>query len=93
MNTPIFSQAAIYRLQQLASAVHRQSGMRYRLSKPDNLMALLRYANESGHPEVALYYRAFFGLLSRPERASLQQHGIELRQPDAQPFSVSRQAS
>jgi len=76
LSTPILSQAAIYRLQQLAGAVHRQTGVRHKLSKPDQLMALLRFASQATQPEVALHYRAFFSLLTREQRRRLEQDAL-----------------
>jgi len=75
MSTPIFSQAAIFRLQQLAGAVHRQTGVRYKLSNLEHLIALLQVAAQTTHPEVALHYRAFFSLLNSAQRQSLTQNG------------------
>ncbi|MDO3388082.1 hypothetical protein QWI17_19710 [Gilvimarinus sp. SDUM040013] len=48
----IFSQAGIYRLQQLASLIYRHTGDRYRLSSIDGQLQLLKAAVTSPHPDV-----------------------------------------
>lgn len=78
MNNPIFSQAAIFRLQQLASAVHKQTGVRHKLSEPNNLMALLRYSSSAPTGGIALQYQAFVRILTLAERDALVVRGIPL---------------
>ncbi|MDQ2076228.1 hypothetical protein [Marinimicrobium sp. ABcell2] len=78
MNIPIFSQAAIFRLQQLAGAVHKHSGVRHKLSEPNNLLMLLRYASQAPTPGIAMQYQAFIRILNRTEKSSLQARGVPL---------------
>lgn len=78
MTNPIFSQAAIFRLQQLASAVHKHAGIRHKLSEPDNLMALLRYSSMAPTGNIALQYQAFIRILTLVERTALVERGIPL---------------
>lgn len=83
MNNPLFSQSAIFRLQQLASAVHKHKGVRHKLSDPTSMMTLLRYASQAPTPEIALQYQAFVRVLTREERGSLQQRGIAVEPANA----------
>lgn len=78
MNNPIFSQAAIFRLQQLASAVHKHNGIRHKLSEPNNLMALLRYSSSAPTGVIALQYQAFIRILTLAERDALAARDIPL---------------
>jgi hypothetical protein len=78
VNTPIFSQAAIFRLQQLAGSVHKHSGIRHKLSEPNNLLTLLRYAAQAPTPGIAMQYQAFVRILDRSEKEALQARGIPL---------------
>lgn len=91
MTTPIFSQAAIYRLQQLAAAVHRQTGVRHRLSTPASLAALLSYSERTQNPEVATCYQAFNRLLDEDQRQSLQRQGVTIK-PPATGLTFTREA-
>lgn len=78
MSTPIFPQAAIFRLQQLAGSVHKHSGVRHKLSDPDSLFALLRYGAQAPTPGIALQYQAFIRSLNRSERDALHAQGVPL---------------
>lgn len=78
MNNPIFSQAAIFRLQQLASSVHKNTGTRHKLSDPSSMMALLRYAAEAPTANIAIQYQAFIRILTRAEREDLLKRGVPL---------------
>ena len=78
MSTPIFSQAAIFRLQQLAGSVHKHNGVRHKLSEPDSLLALLRYGAQAPTPGIALQYQAFIRILNRIEKDALRAQGVPL---------------
>jgi len=78
VNTPIFSQAAIFRLQQLAGSIHKHSGVRHKLSEPDSLFALLRYGAKAPTPGIALQYRAFIQILNRTEKDALRAQDVPL---------------
>lgn len=91
MATPIFSQAAIYRLQQLASAVHHQTGARHRLSDSNSLLTLLRYAQRTTDERVNGCYQAFTDLLTDEQLLALKREGLPIS-GDQQPQSFSRQA-
>ncbi len=94
MNKPIFSQAAIFRLQQLASSVHKQTGVRHKLSEPNNLMALLRYSSSAPTGGIALQYQAFIRILTLSERSALVERGIPLAPASpGQAATSKRQAS
>lgn len=74
----IFSQAAIYRLQQLASLVYRHTGKRFRLSSFDSQLQLLRTATASAHPEVQDCCSHLAGELHPHQLALLNSSGILL---------------
>lgn len=94
MNNPIFSQAAIFRLQQLASAAHKYAGIRYKLSEPKDLMALLRYSATAPTGSIALQFQAFVRILTLAERDALAERGIPLEPTSpAQAAALRRRAS
>lgn len=78
MSTPIFSQAAIFRLQQLAGAVHKHSGVRHKLSEPSSLLTLLRYGAQAPTPGIALQYQTFIQILDRTEKDALRAQDVPL---------------
>lgn len=48
----IFTQAGVFRLQQLAGLIYRHTGVRHKLSNQQGQMALLHAATQSKHPDV-----------------------------------------
>lgn len=91
MNNPIFSQAAIFRLQQLASAVHKHTGVRHKLSEPNTLMTLLRYSSTAPTAGIALQYQAFIRILTLAERNALVERGIPLKPAEPEQAAELRQ--
>lgn len=79
----IFSQAAIYRLQQLASLVYRHTGKRFKLSGFDSQLQLLRAATASAHPEVQACCGHLAGELNPHQLALLNKSGIPLASSSA----------
>jgi hypothetical protein len=86
MNSLLFSQAAIYRLQQLATLVKQKTGVRHQLSDPKSTINLLRYSCTS--PDMHIYdaYRHFSSELEDDQREYLQ--GVGLLMP-AKIFSMA----
>jgi len=95
VSTPIFSQAAIFRLQQLAGSVHKHSGVRHKLSEPDSLLTLLRYGAQAPTPGIALQYQAFIRILNRAEKDALRARGVPLvaSLPEEEPAALAKQPS
>lgn len=92
MNNPIFSQSAIFRLQQLASSVHKHSGERHKLSDPGSLRTLLLFAAQAPTPGIAMEYQAFIRILNRDERDALEKRGIPLAPAAPGRASLGRKA-
>lgn len=81
MNTLIFSQSGIYRLQQLASQYYHQTGVRHKLSSPDGMINLLRDTADYQQREVRLCYDAFLMELNERQMKALSARGVVLREP------------
>jgi len=79
VTTPIFSQAAVYWLQQLASAVYHETGERHRLSDSNSLLALLRHSEVSRHPKVIRCYQEFLDILTEEQAQELAGEGLQLK--------------
>lgn len=79
MTTPIFSQAAVYWLQKLASAVYHQDGTRHRLSDSDSLLALLRHSEASTDATIIRHYREFLAILTEDQAQELAREGLRLK--------------
>lgn len=92
MNSLIFSQKAVYRLQQLASHVYRHSGVRHKLSQEHEMMQLLRDSVFSSDPGVRRCYEAFTMELNQHQLNALIARGIRTRVP-AREMSLQLQAS
>ncbi|MDO6747607.1 hypothetical protein [Gilvimarinus sp. 1_MG-2023] len=74
----IFTQAAIYRLQQLASLVYRHTGNRFRLSSFEGQIQLLRAAAVTIHPDVQTCCEHLAGELYPQQLSLLNRSGINL---------------
>lgn len=78
MDQLIFSQAAVFRLQQLANRVCQQTGTRYKLSDTAGIVSLLRESEQSQSRDIRLYYEAFVMELNKRQLDSLRIHGISM---------------
>jgi len=92
VTTPIFSQAAVYWLQKLASAVYHQEGVRHRLSDSASLLALLRHCEASREADTIRCYREFLAILTDEQARDLAREGLQLK-PSIDYSTQSQRAS
>ena len=85
MDTLIFSQTAIFRMQQLASCLYHKTGIRHRMATQEGMLALLREADSSADGDIRQYYEAFVMELSPRQVDKLEARDLTLRRP----FSAS----
>lgn len=83
MDKLIFSQAAIFHLQQLANHLHRQTGIRYKLSTTEGILSLLSAGGNAHMPHIRKCYDAFVMELNKRQLDALAAQGIRLRTPAA----------
>jgi DNA gyrase/topoisomerase IV subunit A len=75
----IFSQTGVYRLQQLAKQVHSITGIRHKLSDPEEVITLLKESSRSNHQVIQAFYMAFTSELDQHQIISLTNQGIPLK--------------
>lgn len=81
MDTLIFSQSAIFRLQQLASQVYRDTGVRHKLSSTQGIVSLLNESVYSTKPGVQAHYDTFVMELNKRQIDALLAQGVNVRPP------------
>lgn len=81
METLIFSQSAIFRLQQLGSLYYHHTGERHKLSSEAGILGLLRESALSGDRKVRNAYDAFILELNKRQLDALAARGLKLRMP------------
>ncbi len=81
MDTLIFSQTAIFRLQQLASSYYNLSGVRHKLANEVGILNLLRETASVTDRKVRSSYDAFVGELNKRQIDALSIRGVTLRTP------------
>lgn len=81
MNALIFSQSAIFRLQQLGSRYYHYTGERHRLAEENGILDLLQSSALVPDRRVRHAYHAFLMELEKPQIDALLQRGIKLRHP------------
>lgn len=81
METLIFSQTAIFRMQQLASCIYHKTGTRHRMATPDGMLALLREAGGSSDREVRDYYDSFVMELNKRQLDMLEARNVKMHRP------------
>lgn len=81
MNTLIFSQTAIFRLQQLGSQYYQYTGERHRLADENGILDLLQNSALIPDRKVRNAYHAFLMELNKPQIEALAERGITLRHP------------
>lgn len=81
MDTLIFSQTAIFRMQQLASCVYHKTGMRHRMATQEGMLSLLSEAAASSDRDVRQYYDAFVLELNKRQLDLLEARNVKMRQP------------
>ena len=78
MQSLVFSQTAVYQLQQLSKVVREKTGVRHRLSDPKSIMSLLRYSSTSPDANIFRYFGRFTNELDMEQRLYLQGRGLML---------------
>jgi len=78
MNQLLFSQGALYQLQQLVKSVREKTGVRHRLSNPKDIFSLLRYSCTSSDTGISHYYDLFISELDEDQKDYLQDKGLLL---------------
>jgi len=81
MDTLIFSQTAIFRLQQLGSQYYHSTGERHRLANESGILELLQSSALISDRKVRTAYDAFVMELNKRQIDALTQRGIKLRFP------------
>jgi hypothetical protein len=81
MNTLIFSQSAIFRLQRLGSEYYHHTGERYRLANENGILDLLQSSALIADRKVRSAYHAFLTELNQPQIEALAERGLKLRHP------------
>jgi len=81
MDTLIFSQTAIFRLQQLGSQYYHHTGERHRLANESGILELLQSSALISDRKVRAAYDAFVMELNKRQIDALTQRGIKLRFP------------
>lgn len=81
MDTLIFSQTAIFRMQQLASCVYHKTGTRHRMATQDGMLALLRDAGSSADRDIRQYYDSFVLELNKRQLDALEARDVSMRKP------------
>ena len=81
MNAIIFSQTAIFRLQQLGSQYYRHTGERHKLAREEGILDLLQSSALIPDRKVRNAYHAFLMELNKPQIEALVERGVKLRHP------------
>lgn len=81
MDTLIFSQTAIFRLQQLASQYYHYAGIRHKLANQAGILTLLKDSAMVSERAVRTAYEAFVLELNERQINALAERGIQLRLP------------
>lgn len=79
MDTLIFSQTAIFRMQQLASCVYQKTGTRHRMATQEGMLSLLNDAGSSDDRDIRLYYDAFIRELDKHQLDVLEERKVRIR--------------
>jgi hypothetical protein len=81
MDTLIFSQTAVFRLQQLATAFYHKTGVRHRMASQEGILSLLRETALSTDLDVRQHYDAFVMELNKRQLDMLEARGAKARAP------------
>lgn len=76
MEQLLFSQGALYRLQQLVKAVRTKTGVRHRLSDQKEVFTLLRFGSTSPDTLISGCYAEFIECLDEEQKTYLQGRGL-----------------
>lgn len=83
MNRLIFSQSAVFRLQQLASQVHQETGVRHKLSTTQGIVDLLTDGGKYLTGDIKSCYEAFVLELNERQINALGTEGIVIHEPSS----------
>jgi hypothetical protein len=78
MDNLIFSQTAIFRMQQLASSYYHKTGIRHRMASPEGMLALLRETGLSTDRDIRQCYDAFVVCLNERQIDMLRERKVKL---------------
>lgn len=81
MNTLIFSQTAIFRLQRLGSQYYHHTGERHKLANENGIVELLQSSALVPDRKVRSAYHAFLMELDKSQIEALAERGVKLRHP------------
>lgn len=81
MNALIFSQSAIFRLQQLGSQYYHSTGERHKLAEENGILNLIQGSAIIPDRKVRNAYNAFLMELNKPQIDALVERGVKLRHP------------
>ena len=81
MNTLIFSESAIFRLQRLGSQYYHHTGERHKLADEHGILDLLQNSALITDRNVRGAYDAFLTELNKDQIDALTERGIRLRLP------------
>jgi hypothetical protein len=81
MHQLIFSQAAVFHLQQLSNQVCQHTGVRYKLSDRVGVLSLLSEGAFSSVEDIRAPYEAFVMELNKRQIDALLSQGVTLRPP------------
>jgi hypothetical protein len=81
MNALIFSQTAIFRLQQLATQYYHHTGIRHKLAEQDGILELLQFSALVTDRTVRSAYDDFVKELNKRQINALVEKGVTLRFP------------
>lgn len=78
MSGLIFSQSAVFQLQQLAKVVRYKTGVKHRLSDPKSVNSLLRFSSTSSDVEIFELFSRFTQRLDEAQIDDLNVKGLML---------------
>lgn len=81
MDSLIFSQTAIFRMQQLASCIYHKTGTRHRMATQEGMLSLLREAGASADRDVGQYYDSFVMELNKRQLDMLEARDVSMCKP------------
>lgn len=79
MSKIIFSPAAVFRLQQTANRIYKQTGIRHKLSDTDGILNVLAEGKMSREIDIKQCYQSFLLALDDIQFDNLAKSGIPLR--------------
>jgi hypothetical protein len=92
MDRLIFSQTAVFRLQQLASHLHQETGTRHKLSTTRGIVDLLKDGAKHQDGNVKGCYEAFVLELNKRQINTLAAEGIVISAPSGMHSNRAQQA-